>query len=254
MVEKWSLVILFIMTSLFAAWAQNDSITTLYSDTIDIDTAYIIPYIKNDTTGVVDTARITPYIKGDTAVVEKTPKKVEKQPKKDRSDFSPNSTWSVLFGIFPGGGQIYNRKYWKLPIVYGGAMGIVYAITWNGSYYKEYRNAYRDLVLGEGDAWKRFVPPGDFDESGNVKEDFNKDWFQGVLKGRTDLYRRNRDLGIIGAVVFYAATMIDAFVDAKLYDFDISPDLSLRLEPYFTPATNYQSSSLGISCRLNLKK
>ena len=55
---------------------------------------------------------------------------------------------------------------------------------------------------------------------------------------------------IIGAVVFYGLTMIDAFVDAKLYDFDISPDLSLRLEPYFTPANNYQTTTLGISCRL----
>ena len=60
--------------------------------------------------------------------------------------FKPNPTKAVLFALVPGLGQIYNRKYWKLPIVYGGLMGCMYAVTWNNKNYKDYSTAYKDIM------------------------------------------------------------------------------------------------------------
>ena len=65
----------------------------------------------------------------------------------DMEPFKPNPTKAVIFSaILPGLGQIYNKAYWKLPIVYGGFMGCIYAITWNNRNYKDYSAAYFDLV------------------------------------------------------------------------------------------------------------
>ena len=268
MFGKWSLVIVLIMTSLTIVWAQDDTITTSIS---------VLPsYAETDTAIWVqdepEPAFATPFfLETDTVLtVKKSP------PVKQQKSFSPNARLSVLFGLIPGGGQIYNRKYWKLPIVYGGFMGCIYALTWNGNYYSEYRNGYRDIIFyteiengytawkqglppnsltvadeswkDKYGSWMRFIPPG-YDEN-----TVDKNWLRSTLQRKTDYYRRNRDLSVIVTVAVYALTMIDAFVDAKLYDFDISPDLSLRLEPYFAPTTNFKTSTLGISCRLNFKK
>ena len=77
--------------------------------------------------------------------------------------FSPNPTKAVLFSaVFPGLGQVYNRKYWKLPIVYGGFMGCAYAISFNSRYYKDYSNAYLDFTDGDPNtnSWQDLLPYG----------------------------------------------------------------------------------------------
>lgn len=161
--------------------------------------------------------------------------------------FKPDSKKAVIYSaIFPGLGQFYNRKYWKLPIVYGGALGLTYAITWNGRVYNDYNKAYRDLVLN--------VPNGaylDYLSPGQTVDDFGRDRLQSALKSKKDFYRRNRDLAIIAAVGVYALCMIDAYVDAQLYDFDMSPDLSMRITPVFWPQTSYSKASVGLQCSIN---
>ena len=130
----------------------------------------------------------------DSIVKAKTPKAT-----KDWSTWRPNpkrALWLAL--VIPGGGQIYNRKYWKLPIVYGGFMGCLYAMSWNNTMYKDYSQAYLDLVDND---------------------------------------------------------LVDAYVDAELSVFDISKDLSLKVEP--TVINNGSSrnildnSSVGLQCSLN---
>ncbi len=140
--------------------------------------------------------------------------------------FKPNPTRAVIYSaIFPGLGQIYNRKYWKLPIVYGGFLGFSYAITWNGKYYTDYSNGYKDIMDEdpETNSWKNFLPYGVDPET------VDKAWLTSVMKRRKDFYRRYRDLSIIGTVAMYALSMLDAYVDAQLFDFNISSDLSLRV-------------------------
>lgn len=177
------------------------------------------------------------------------------KPAQIKMEFKPDPKKAVLMALVPGLGQIYNRKFWKLPIVYGGLMGCMYAVTWNNRNYQDYSTAYKDIMM---DAEEPNRPVEEFHTSW---QDFlgvgydPKEWvtntnFQTQLKNRKDYYRRYRDLSIIIAVGVYALSIIDAYVDAQLFDFDISPDLSMHWEPSVTPQTAYSSRSYGLNCSI----
>lgn len=144
------------------------------------------------------------------------------------TDWEPEPRLAVWFSLlFPGGGQIYNRKFWKLPIVYGGYVGCIYALTWNQSTYMDYQNAYVDIMDDDPTtkSYEDFLPPHyEIDTS-------MEDWLKGVFKQRKNKYRRYRDLSIFAFAGMYAVAAIDAYVDAELSHFDISPDLSLNVHP-----------------------
>ena len=170
--------------------------------------------------------------------------------------FKPNPTKAIIFSaVFPGLGQMYNRKYCKLPIVYGGFLGCAYAITWNGNQYSGYKNAYNDFADSNPNtnSWEAYLPyskrelgsdPGKW-PAGDVT------WFKGALKNKKDFYRRNRDLSYIVTIGAYAICMIDAYVDAQLFDFEINPDLSFRFEPVIIPqASTTKAQAFGLQCSL----
>lgn len=165
-----------------------------------------------------------------------------------KKEFKPSSKKAVIYSaLCPGLGQIYNRKYWKLPIVYGGIVGISYAISWNGRNYNDYSKAYRDIMTGEGDSWVNMIP-------GNITslDDLTpaqQTQLKASFKRKKDYFRQNRDLAIIVMVGFYALCMVDAYVDAQLYDFDISPDLSMHIEPMLMFPTPYSKTTIGLQCR-----
>lgn len=180
-----------------------------------------------------------------------------------KNTFKPDPITAVWKGaIIPGYGQILNRKYWKLPIVYGGFLGCTYAITWNSSRYLSYKTAYKDILLYtyndefrdkiDKDPSKasfiQILPKGYTIETvGGISAYTNS------LKSAQDNFRRYRDLSIISTVAFYALTLVDAFVDAQLYDFDISPELSLRVQPTLMQSTSTNFNTLGMQCSFCLK-
>lgn len=183
------------------------------------------------------------------------------QPKVKLKTFKPDPNKALLYGLVPGLGQIYNRKYWKLPIVYGAFMGCLYAITWNNRNYGDYSDAYFNVMADykkvtaaqeEGQkyegpwspTWTIFVPEGQ--EQSYV----SNTQFQENLKHKKDYFRRYRDLSIIITVGVYALSLVDAYVDAQLFDFDISPDLSMHWTPEVTPSTRYTSASYGLNCSI----
>ena len=158
--------------------------------------------------------------------------------------FNPDPTRAVwLSALCPGLGQIYNRRYWKLPIVVAGFMGLGYGTSWNNTQFKDYSNGYMDLMSGDPDkkSYMNFFPPNT-DESS-----LNKDWLQSVLKNRKNYYRRNRDLCIICMVAVYLVAIVDAYVDAQLAHFDISPDLSMDISPGFYTEPVTRRYSLGMN-------
>lgn len=159
--------------------------------------------------------------------------------------FTPDPMKAVWYSaLLPGAGQIYNRKYWKLPIIYGGYLGLTYAVSWNQRYYKTYSTAYRDLVEDNPNkSYLEILRPG-FDVEAN------RDWLERTLKQRKNTYRRNRDLSIICMAGLYLLSMVDAYVDASLYHFDITPDLSLRLEPTLMEPNSFHSTALGLQCAI----
>lgn len=145
----------------------------------------------------------------------------------------PNAQRAVWLGaILPGAGQIYNQSYWKLPIVYGAFIGCGYAIGFNNTRYSSYKQAYRDILSDEVlstdplRSYNAILPEGyTVDRMGG------RATYTQTLQRYQNNFRRYRDLSIVATVVVYALSLVDAFVDAQLFDFDISPDLSLQIEP-----------------------
>ena len=172
--------------------------------------------------------------------------------KRDWSTWRPNpqrALWLAL--VIPGAGQIYNRKYWKLPIIYGGIMGCIYALTWNNTMYKDYSQAYLDIM----DSDPTTASYNKFLHLGVEINDSNMERYQSLFKSRKDKYRRWRDMSIFVMIGIYAFSVIDAYVDAELSEFDISKDLSLRISPTVIHSqmggNPLQNHSVGINCSLN---
>lgn len=154
------------------------------------------------------------------------------------------ATWLAL--VVPGGGQIYNRKYWKLPIFYGGFAGCAYALTWNNKMYKDYMQAYKDMknIGRDATSVQDLLPPGYSISDSQLTE---------LLRKRKDTYRRYRDLSIFAFIGVYLLSVVDAYVDAELSNFDISSDLSMRLEPAVIDNQAFRGDkkqSLGLQCSL----
>lgn len=164
--------------------------------------------------------------------------------------FNPDPVRAVwLSALLPGLGQIYNRRYWKLPIIVGGFVGLGYATGWNNTQYNDYSRGYRDLMDDDPStrSYMNFFPP-------NTSEgDLDKSWLQRTLKSRKDFYRRNRDLCIIGMVGLYLVCILDAYVDASLSHFDISQDLSLDVTPAVIPADTRRRTAFGLNWAFNFK-
>lgn len=162
--------------------------------------------------------------------------------------FNPNPTKAVwLSALFPGLGQIYNRRYWKLPIVVGGYMGLAYATTWNDGMLTDYSRAYSDIMDSDPttNSYMDFFP------NNTQESSLDKTWLTQVLKSRKDYYRRNRDLCIICMAGVYLIAMVDAYVDASLSHFDISPDLSVDVAPAVFQDTRSKYPSVGVQWAIN---
>ena len=143
---------------------------------------------------------------------------------------------SIYAALFPGLGQIYNRKYWKLPIVYGGYAGLIYVLGWNNNQYKDYFQGYRIILQYSSAAnmkpeERKFLDNLIKNPSISLDNASTFTYISAQLKSGKDYYQRNRNLTIVGIAALHVLSIIDASVDANLFDFDISDDLSMRIEP-----------------------
>lgn len=162
--------------------------------------------------------------------------------------FNPDPTRAVwLSALFPGLGQIYNRRYWKLPIVVGAFMGLGYGSSWNNGMLRDYTKAYNDLMDNDPTTSSYM----DFFPSSVKEEDLDKSWLSSTLRYRKDYFRRNRDLCIICMVGVYLIAMVDAYVDASLAHFDITPDLSMQVTPALIPDSRTTLPGVGVQWAFN---
>lgn len=142
---------------------------------------------------------------------------------------------TIMSACLPGLGQAYNRKYWKMPIIYAGIGAATYSTIWNFGKYKTYRDAYKARV----------------DDDPNTTDPFDRYTASNLLDIR-NYYRRNMELSIIIVVAVYALNIVDAAVDAHLYDFNISSDLSMSVQPaIINDRTCFNSSAAGLSIKFN---
>lgn len=145
---------------------------------------------------------------------------------------------SRLSAIFPGAGQIYNEKYWKLPIIYGGLGALVYSASFNYSNYQTFKDAYIAKVDDDPSTVDEFP----FSSESAVQQQYQS-------------FRNRFELSIIGMLGIYFLNIVDAAVDAHLYEFNVSNDLSMRIQPSVQPTgINPNQNMLTLSVQLNFKK
>ena len=210
--RKWLISLVFLLGTCFTSWAQSDTLV------LNKDTAFIegtqVEFVK------------------------------EKKP------HSPHKA-SFYAAILPGMGQVYNKKYWKLPILYGGIGAAGYAIHFNSKYYKKYRSAYRDFIIQDpgNKSYLEFIPPG-LTESDVVGGTYES-WFEDALERKKQYYKRYRDLSYFIMVGVYIIQIVDAAVDAHFYNFSISDDLSMRVNPTIMESSRGDYGGVGI--QLNFK-
>ena len=242
---RTTVIALLLLIGCLGGYAQtevdSDSLFTITSDS-----ALLQDMAPLDTLAREDLRRL------DTPAVLDSLQETEKPKKRDWSTWTPNpqrALWLAL--VIPGGGQIYNRKYWKLPLVYGGFLGCAYALTWSDMMYKDHSQAYIDITDGDPTtaSYNKFM------HLGRQINDKNIDRYKDIFRKRKDKYRRWRDLSFFVMIGVYAISVIDAYVDAELSVFDISRDLSLKVQPTVigTSLSNnpIYASSLGVNCQLN---
>lgn len=211
-----------------------DSVSVTSGDSIGALLQDSVPLMITDSLGQIALA--------DTAQLKLTHRKSWRP-----ASFNPDPMRAVwLSALFPGLGQIYNRRYWKLPIVVGGYVGLFYATTWNSNMLADYQRAYLD-IMDSDPTTNSYM---DFFSSAYKEEDIDKDWLTSVLKQRKDYYRQYRDLCIICMIGLYAICMIDAYVDAQLYHFDVSPDISMQWQPAVIPTGRSALPAVGVQCAI----
>jgi hypothetical protein len=165
---------------------------------------------------------------------------------------------TMLSAAFPGFGQIYNRKFWKIPFVYAGFGGVGYAVFYNTKYFNKYTKAYQDftdlipetasyteLIRGiEPDSYDPVLFPDTYNPS-------TASWIKDQLLGKVDYYRKYRDLSFIGVAVWYLVSILDANVDASLSEFEVSDNLDITLAPFQIPLYNFTAVGINLTMKLN---
>lgn len=140
--------------------------------------------------------------------------------------------------VLPGLGQIYNKKYWKVPVVYAGFGILTYFIISNRNEYVKYRDAYDYVTHGD-----TLFP---------IQNEYINKYTADQLTSGRDFYRRNLEFTCILTGLWYILTVLDAAVDAHLFDYDISDDLSIKLNPGFNTMAPLPKITPGITLSLRL--
>ena len=245
------MVVVMMSACLTVSAVEHESAKTLPAEPDSIISVKILTAAEADSINkrslqiINDTAKTI----GKLTVADST--KVKRKSKRDWSTWQPDPKRAMWLAIvLPGAGQIYNQKYWKLPIIYGGFLGCAYAMRWNNQMYHDYSQAYLDIMDDDPNtqSYNQFLHLGQRIESNNEER------FKQLFKKRKDYYRRYRDMSFFIMVGVYALSVIDAYVDASLAQFDISDDLSFRVAPSVIN-TQYSNNplkwgGLGLQCSL----
>jgi len=197
----------------------------------------------------VDTTMVSQSTKDSISFTKETTVEEAFKQKEEEKIHSPHKA-TFYSAILPGLGQAYNKKYWKIPILYAGIGALGYAIHFNSTNYTKYKNAYRDFLIRDpgNKSYEKVIPVNLTVE--DVEGQY-ADWFQQALRNKREYYKRYRDLSYIGMAAVYVLNMIDATVDAHFYNFDVSDDLSMDIRPAVLDSDPFSGNKLGIQLSLN---
>jgi hypothetical protein len=164
---------------------------------------------------------------------------------------------TMLAVSLPGAGQIYNRKYWKIPVVYAGFGVLFYSAGLNSRNYITYMKAYQDFtdIIPETDSYIEVIPadPSTYDPVlyPETYDPSSASYYKDGLLRMVDYYKRYRDLSYIGIAAWYLLSILDANVDASLFDFDVTDNLDISFAPTFIPMPGgYTGAGLSASIKM----
>jgi len=165
---------------------------------------------------------------------------------------------TMLAATFPGAGQIYTRKYWKVPVVYAGFGTLGYFVAYNSKWFNTFTKAYNDFT-DQSPETASYVPliigtPREvYDPSLNSSQYKPESgaYVKDQLLNKVDYFRRYRDLSLIGIGAWYLISILDANVDASLFDYDVSDNINLSVTPYQFPLYNYAAVGVGFTVKIN---
>jgi hypothetical protein len=210
------------------------------SEIITRDTLVAVPqYFSNDTVyhvsqedSLIISGEIVPAIFPDTSEKIQSPHRA-----------------SMYASVIPGLGQFYNKKYWKIPILFGGIGGVAYALSFNSERYGYYRNAYRDFIIRDpaNKSYLEIIKGTIITEESIYNE--NQQWFRDYLNSSKKRFKRYRDISYASVVAVYLISIIDATIDAHFYYFNISDDLSFKIEPAYLYIDGYQTGTIGFNMK-----
>ena len=169
-------------------------------------------------------------------VAQESPKVDNKKPTKDSTHKHSPQKAALFSAIIPGAGQIYNRKYWKVPVIAAGAGALVYSFQFNQKNYNLFKTELIHRQTG----------------SLEINTDL-ENLSDANLNELQDYYHRNRDLTIVGMALLYALNILDATVDAHLFDFNVNEDLSLNIRPKTLYSSSTSMPVAGLGLTLNFK-
>jgi hypothetical protein len=168
--------------------------------------------------------------------------------------FRPEPLKATMLAVaFPGLGQVYNRKYWKIPLVYAGFGALAYSISFYTTHYNDMMQAYQDFIdkVPETSSYTRFIKidPAEYDPvlHPQTYNDQTRSWVEDGLLSAVDSYKKYRDLSYIGIAAWYLLSVLDANVDASLFNYDISNNLDLALSPLQLPAPGMMGPGINLS-------
>ena len=146
---------------------------------------------------------------------------------------------AIMSAIVPGLGQFYNKKYWKIPLVWGAYAGTIYAFNFNNTEYKKVKEIYKSYIDKQAEDHQEIV-----EKYGEGRTEF--------FKTVKNSYKRNRDLMVLLTIGVHLLNIVDANVDAHFFTFDVSPDLSLKAEPILFNKFDF-SNQTTLGLRVSLK-
>jgi hypothetical protein len=176
---------------------------------------------------------------------------------KVRKEFSAEPMKATMLAVvFPGLGQIYNRKYWKIPLVYAGFGGLAYSIGFNSSNYVKYMRALQDFTddIPATDSYRQLrglstLDPSEYDRYGQPQ---TWNYYRDQMERLVDYYKRYRDLSYIGIGAWYLISILDANVDASLFNYDVSNNLNFAVFPVQVPGPfGYGGAGVNVSMTIN---
>ena len=159
---------------------------------------------------------------------------------------------TMLATALPGLGQIYNRKYWKVPFVYAGFGGLVYAVSFNTKEYNRFMKGYQDLTdkSAETVSYIEIIKNTDPASYDPVLHPGAYAYYKERMLRQVDYFKRYRDLSYIGIAAWYLFTILDANVDASLFNYDVKDNLEIKVAPALVPIAGQQSPVVNMCLRV----